>query len=338
MTAERVLFRADASHALGFGHVARVCALIEETAAAGFEPVALFGGDQAAIAAWARGRDLPIELGDWTPEATARRAAGTDVRALIVDGPALAGEILPALDERVRSVLIDDSGSDAAVATVVNHNVHASELAYPGARQRLLGRRFLMLRRDVRRYLRGSARSAPVRGERLRVAITFGGSDPINATARVVALLPPDRPLDVSVIAGPGFRDETSLAAAIAIATAAGHRIELHRAPPDPAGVFVGAHAAICSAGGTLGELAYLGCPALAYAIVADQTPAARRQVREGLIAGGRKWSELDDDMLRADLLRFVFDDEARRRQRERALASVDADGARRIIRAALDL
>ena len=337
MSPERILFRADASHAIGFGHVTRLCALIEEAAAAGFEPVAMFGGDRAAIESWARGRKLPLALGTWSTEDTTRAAAGTDVRAVVIDGPAIARDVLPKLPDRTRGVMIDDIGSDATVATVVNHNVHAVELPYPGARQRLLGRKFLMLRNDIRRYPRGSSTPDPATGERLRVVVTFGGSDPTNATARTVAMFPPDRPLELTVIAGPGFRDIAALDAAIATARAAGHVVHLHRSPPDPAGLFVAAHAAICSAGGTLGELAYLGCPALAYAIVPDQVAPAHHQARASLIAGGRTWSEVDDDLLRDDLRRFVQDDAGRRIQRERALATVDAEGPRRIITAALE-
>jgi len=330
MSPERILFRADASHAIGFGHVTRLCALIEEASAAGFEPVAMFGGDLAAVASWAEGRNLPLDLRTWSAEDTARAAAGSDVRALVVDGPAITREVLPRLADRTRTVMVDDLGSNAAVATVVNHNVHAADLPYPHARQRLLGRKFLMLRRDIRRHSRGACCPDPRPGERLRVVVTFGGSDPINATARTVAMFPPDRPLELVVIAGPGFRDTAPLDAAIATARAAGHVVELRSSPPDPGALFVAAHAAVCSAGGTLGELAYLGCPALAYAIVPDQIIPAR-------LAGGRTWSEVDDDMLRSDLLRFVQDDAGRRVQREQALASVDADGPRRIIAAAIE-
>ena len=50
MTRPVILFRADASHGLGLGHVARLCALIEEIDPAAAEPVALFGGDDAVAA------------------------------------------------------------------------------------------------------------------------------------------------------------------------------------------------------------------------------------------------------------------------------------------------
>ena len=191
-----------------------------------------------------------------------------------------------------------------------------------------------MLRRDIRRYLRGSCRPSP--SGRLRVLVTFGGSDPVGATARTLRLLPVDRPLELVVVAGPGFRDDVELRVAAAIAETNGHVVDIRRAPDDPGALFVSADAAICSAGGTLGELAFLGCPALGYAIVADQQTPARTQVREGLISGGRRWSETDDDTLRSDMLAFVLDDRGRLEQRQRALATADADGPRRIVEAAL--
>src|SRR4029079_1391759 len=46
-----IVLRADASHDLGIGHVARLSALIDYTERAGAEPIVMFGGD-ATVAAW----------------------------------------------------------------------------------------------------------------------------------------------------------------------------------------------------------------------------------------------------------------------------------------------
>jgi hypothetical protein len=75
-----------------------------------------------------------------------------------------------------------------------------------------------------------------------------------------------------------------------------------------------------------------LGCPALAYAIVRDQIAPARHQVHQGLIAAGRSWADTDDVTLREDIHGFVVDDAGRAAIRKLALATADADGARRII------
>ena len=334
----RILFRADASHALGFGHVARLCALIEEVAANGDDPILMFGGDRPAVSAWLRDRGMAIESHElFTAEQVARAAEELRVHAVVIDGPSLVGELVPKLAERkLRSIVVDDAGKLAVDAQViVNHNLHAPALANTyRARRCLLGRRYLLLRREIRKFTRGSCR--PMAGSRLRVIVTFGGSDPVGATARTLLHLPDERPLELVVIAGPGFRDSGELASAAVFACKAGHTVDIRRAPEDPGALFVSADAAICSAGGTLGELAYLGLPAIAYAIVRDQVVPAREQVRRGLIAGGRTWDETDDDTLRADLARFVMDDADRAQMRLRALGTVDADGARRVVDEAL--
>jgi len=338
MRGERILFRADASHELGFGHVARLTALIEEVEAQGGQPIAAFGGDAPSVVSWARDRGIEIAVNDWTPTQVAHFAEEQRVRAVVIDGREIADALVPKLAERrIRAVLIDDKGRcPLAVAGVVNHNFHAPSLAatYPGARKRLLGRRYLMLRKEIRRFMRGSCR--PMSADKLRVIVTFGGSDPIGATTRVVRLMPDDRELELVVIAGPGYRDDEALRDAAAAARGAGHTVDIRRSPADPGELFVSADAAICSAGGTLGELAYLGCPALAYAIASDQVTPARYQVRDGLIAGGRTWADLDDDTIRSDIHSFLFDDTGRNRQRQRALATVDSDGARRVVDEAL--
>ena len=334
----RVLFRADASHEIGFGHVARIVALMEEAETKGIDVVPLFGGEASAVRSWGRDRGLPnLDVRDWSATQIVQAAEDPRVTAIVIDGPPLGRELIPKMPPRVRTVLIDDGGKvPLPMTAVVNHNVHALTLAasYPQAKLRLLGRRYLMLRRDIRRYTRGSCR--PMATSRPRILITFGGSDPVNATSRIVALMPEDRPLELVVVAGPGFRHDEPLAEAAKLATERGHVVDVRRAPEDPGALFVSADAAICSAGGTLGELAYLGCPALAYAIVQDQVIPARIQIREGLIAGGRKLADTDDDTLRSDILAFILDDRGRREQRQRALATADSDGARRIIEEAV--
>ena len=331
----RILFRADASHAIGFGHVARLCALVEEASSHGVEPIAMFAGDAPAIRSWAQDRHIQVDVQpEWSTLSVVKASEDPRTLAVVIDGPALALQIIPKLPDRVRSIIIDDAGKcPLSVSTVINHTYHALELAasYPQARQRLLGRRYLMLRKDIKRYMRGSCRPWSSNA-RLRVVVTFGGSDPVNATARTLTCIPPDRPLELIVSLGPSYQGKDALDSAIKAAQAAGHVVDVRRSPDDPGALFATADAAICSAGGTLGELAYLGCPALAYAIARDQIQPARQQVRDGMVAGGRNWDGLEDDTLRADILAFLLDDEGRMQQRQRALATADSDGARRIL------
>lgn len=334
MTAKpRILFRADASATIGFGHLARIYALIEECEARGCEAVPLFGGDEASVRSWAKDRGLTVDVRTWSTSQILQEVEHPRTTAFVVDGPPLAAALVPKLPEHVRTIVIDDLGRlSLEMSAVVNHNLHAPELAasYPNARQRLLGRRYLMLRKDIRRYTRGSCR--PSTHGKLRVVLTFGGSDPDNATSRLLALVPEERPLELIVIAGPGFHHHDELHEAAKRAAARGHDVDIRRSPEDAGALFVSADAAICSAGGTLGELAYLGCPALAYAIVPDQVQSARAQAKAGLIAGGDVLATTDDEMLRAQMREFLGDDELRARVRKHALATADGDGPRRIV------
>lgn len=233
MSRTRILFRADASHELGFGHVARVCALIEEAVERGEEPVAMFGGDLAAVVRWSSDRGIDVNAKQWSTTEMLQAASDPRVRALVIDGPQLAADLVPKLgDVPVPIAILDDNGHCTyGVSTIVNHNFHATSLvaAYPGVAHRLLGRRYLMLRKDIRKFTRGSCR--PMASARLRLIVSFGGSDPVGATARVVRLAPDDRPLELVVIAGPGFRDDEALAAAVAIARKTGHTVDVRRSP-----------------------------------------------------------------------------------------------------------
>ena len=102
----------------------------------------------------------------------------------------------------------------------------------------------------------------------------------------------------------------------------------------NPADYVVRADLALCAAGGTLGELAYLGCPALAFAIVPDQEATARAQADAGLIAGGGRLTTLGDEPLRAQIAAFLGDEALRADLRAAALASADGYGAARVVAA----
>jgi spore coat polysaccharide biosynthesis predicted glycosyltransferase SpsG len=351
-----VLLRADASRALGLGHVARIAALADACAEAGIDPIAVIGGDPAALgavaaapalaAARAAGEALAAGARDGAaglpPPRLAAAAAAAGVSVVVIDGPALA-PLCDAIADRggapMCSVIVDDTGAcPPTAAAVVNHNAHAHTLAarYPASAVQLLGRHYLLLRRAIAAAGHGACR-APAPGAALRHALVFGGSDPTGGTARVLAAMPRGRPLELVALLGPGFGGAgagSAIAAAAAIAAARGHRVELHHGPPDPGALLASCHAAVSAAGGTLGELAYLGCPALAFAVAADQRAPADHLRAAGLIAGGQDLAAQTATALADALGAFLADDAGRAAQRERALATVDGGGARRTLAA----
>lgn len=330
-----VLLRADGGHATGVGHLARVAGIGQALRDAGHRPVLLLGGELDLVGAWCAAHQVDAALGMWDAAQVRATATATGAAAVLIDGQLLVRNLGSAFlgDAALATFIVDDLGGvDLPVAAIINHNVGADALAatYPRAHQRLLGRSYLILRRDILRHGRGAC--APRAGGRLRVLVTFGGSDPVGATGRILAALPATPSLDITVLCGPAFRDQATLQREAVRLLAMGHDLEVVHGTATPGDYVVRADLAICAAGGTLGELAYLGCPALAFAIVPDQEATARAQAAAGLIAGGDRLTTLGDEPLRQQLAAFLADDVGRARVREAALASADGYGAARIV------
>mgnify|MGYP001232517775 CR=1 FL=1 len=340
MIAPRLLLRADASHRLGSGHALRLAALAEAAIDAGGAATLVVGGDPAPTLAMFAARDLPALAmatdsgGPADAAATIAVARARGVDAVVIDGPAFAAPYVAALAAAgLRTVAVDDLGlAPPPAAVIVNHNLGAEALAdrYPAAALRLLGRRYHLLRRELRALPAGGA---PARPQVERVLITMGGSDPAGATARVLGALPPGA-LAVTVVLGPGFRVDAALTAGVTAATRVGHQVELAHQPADLPARMAACDLAISAAGGTLAELGYLGRPTLALAIAPDQLANAQRHVDAGLAAGGWPLAAVDDRALTAALAALIADPQARRALGAAAAAASDGQGAARVIAA----
>ncbi|HVV85921.1 MAG TPA: hypothetical protein VHE35_22835 [Kofleriaceae bacterium] len=335
-TAPRLILRADAGHRLGSGHVMRLSALAEAALDAGGAARILIGGEPAASVAalTARGLDAVASASEPSAAAISRHADELGAQAIVLDGPHFDPAWVAALAAGGRLVAsLDDRGlSPLPTSVVINPGYGAESLAdrYPAAATRLLGRRYHLLRRELRDLPHAGA---PLADRVHRVLVTMGGSDPVGATARVVGAMPGER-LDVIVVLGPGFRDHAALAMSRARARARGHRVELVANPPSLGPVLASCDLAISAAGGTLAELAYLGRPTYAVAIVDDQVDLAARQRAAGLVAGGLPLASLTDDELTGDLAALLADPARLRTLRAASAATIDALGPTRILAA----
>jgi spore coat polysaccharide biosynthesis predicted glycosyltransferase SpsG len=330
-----LLLVAEASPALGAGHAMRLSAIADAARAAGVRAPIVLVGDAARVAdALARAGH---EVATADAASIARRAAELGAKAIVLDGPGLAA-IAPALRERFVIAALDDGAptrppipADLIVDPSFDAAAHRDRHA--GARERLLGRAYALLRAPFLRVPHGGP--APIARPRLRVAVTFGGSDPLGATPRAVNALRGAPPLEIVAIAGPGFAHGAALDAALDWARRkGGHTVARVGPVDDMAALLASCDAAIAGAGGTLAELAYLGRPTAAYAVADDQVAIAAAQAAAGLVHGGLDLARVDDRALAADLARFLADPAGRAACAARAAATVDGRGAARVLAA----
>lgn len=340
MTAPALLLRADASHALGAGHVMRLVALADAARAIGVCARFVVGGDPAAMLAVlaARGHEA-IAAG----ELHELGALATAPTAIVLDGRFDPGAVAALVAAGHAVAALDDQATAPLPAPlVINPALGAEAQAdrYPHAIIRLLGRAYALLRQDVL----AQPRHAPTAARR-RVLVTFGGSDPLGATPRMLTALVAAQaqvargaPLAIDVVIGAQFAHRELLQQAVAAARAAGHAVDLRVQVADLPALMASIDIAISGAGGTLAELAYLGRPTAAYAIAPDQIAVARLHATTGRTHGGLDLSVADDAALVVSLAEFLVDDAGRIARATRAADDVDGDGAARVLQALIAL
>ncbi|WP_291297160.1 hypothetical protein [Elioraea sp.] len=304
-----VLFRCEAGGAVGFGHLSRCLALAEA-----LRPHAACRFDVAVEDAAARGLIS---------------AAGFDhddgpADAVVFDGYGFTDATISAARDIATPppviAVIDDFGGRAIACDLLispGPQRRAGDWRVPAGCELLLGPRHALLRTAFA--------PAPAPGPAVaRLLLGFGGTDAGDATARVLALLPPLARVDV--LLGPGYRGRA----------APGAGITLHRglAPEGVARLMAAADAAITAPGVMALELIAVGRPALLFALSGQQREVSASLAEAGLCADGGVAAQ-DEAALRATLRRFLGD-EAGRAAMVQAARAVDAAGGAQRVAAAL--
>jgi UDP-2,4-diacetamido-2,4,6-trideoxy-beta-L-altropyranose hydrolase len=280
----RVLFRADASPAMGTGHAMRCLALAEALSERGHECHFLLADgipaiDRRLAAAGVALARLTAPAADGDAIATCRHAAAIDARAVIVDGYHFSASWYRGLRRAARPVLAfyDGIGTAPVEAEIVVSPGLDTPPAGETARW-LCGPAYILLRRELRRAL-----AAPLlAGEQRRsLLVGFGGSDPAGLTIPVVEALAEPLPAGarLEVVIGGGVRDNGQVAARL---SRLGAGIAVHLDPRDLGGLMREARLAVSAAGTTAGELAAFGVPAVIVVVADNQLPGARQAAAKG--------------------------------------------------------
>jgi UDP-2,4-diacetamido-2,4,6-trideoxy-beta-L-altropyranose hydrolase len=333
--------RADASVAIGTGHVMRCLALAQTWQDAGGDVAFAMAETGGAIQKRLQSEGLsifPVESAPGSIEDAkeiVELARKQGARWIVVDGYQFGERYQRDLEQAGLKVLfVDDSGhAKSYVADIVlNQNAHACAELYESrdAHTRLLlGPRYALLRREFRAH-RDFQREIPAIGR--KVLVTMGGSDPENLTLRMIealALIEVDN-LEATVVVGGSNPRADSLRALVERSGKIRLLCDIDNMPEW----MKWADVAVSAAGSTCWEMCYLGLPAMLIDFAPNQTPVARELHRLGAALHFGDAASVVPKAIAAELHRLMMARDIRTTMSRKAKELVDGRGAQRVVSA----
>jgi UDP-2,4-diacetamido-2,4,6-trideoxy-beta-L-altropyranose hydrolase len=336
MSLDNILIRADASTAIGSGHVMRCLALAKAWSKGGrvcyltAETIAAL--DERFLEEKIQHERISVQPGSLEDvEQTVAWARRLQAQWVVVDGYRFKPDYIHALKmARLRVLMLDDDARfDFYEADVVlNQNIDASVESYKRAvsTQLLLGANYVLLRPE---FLVSGPRSEIAEVAR-KFLVTMGGSDSENVTAKVVRALPRlASDFEATVVVGGGSPHYDSLQA---LAKTLPVKVRLERSPANMAPIMRWTDVAIAAAGGTCWELAFLGVPMILITLSRDQERNAAAISRTGAALSLGWHANLSEQEI-GDAIKSVINSADRRRaMSERGKALIDGQGAARVV------
>lgn len=332
-----IAIRADASTAIGSGHVLRCLSLADALSAR---------GDTVHFVS----HDLPPHLGRWVakhghrlvPLPSGAPGEGRDAQDtrqavgacdwIVVDHYGLG----ITWERTMRAggaqlLVIDDLGRAHDCDVLLDQNLHPqpddryADRVSPGC-IRLLGPRYALLRAEFAQ----ARRRVRVRDGRVqRLLVFLGGMDASNATEPVLhavaAACPVDVAVDVVVGAGhPALERIRALAAALPDA-------RCHVQTAGMVDLLAAADLAVGAGGTTTWERCALGVPTLALCIADNQRELLEHASRAGIVCVPDPADQVDPQALATHLRALIGNSGLRHHLSRRGLDLVDGEGARRV-------
>lgn len=324
-SARQLYIRADGNSAIGYGHLRRTLTVLAAlNRRRPVDAVYLMRPDSDAEPARAAGATVErIAGGDWD---ALRSRVQADPAPLLIDTFSLTAGALDGLHAAGLRLAAFDDGCRLeryAVDVLIDVAPLAEQAPYRtlAKTRRLLGCAYFPMRAEF--VVDGSA---AWREEVRRIAVTFGGSDPDDMTARVLeALAAGDCPWPTTAILGPGYRGRAE-----AIADAC-DSVETVRDVQDMARVLRGADLAISAASGVAFEVACLGLPAVHITIAPDQRRIAAAFADAGAALNAGWHEEFEPQRLWSAVSDVACDADRRRAIRSAAMRLIDGRGAARV-------
>jgi len=331
-----LLVRADASAAIGTGHVMRCLALAQAWLDVGGQVI--FAMAQSTDSIRARLTRESCEIVNIARDGndlsqTVSLAQSKNCEWLVVDGYQFDGEYQRELKAAgLRGLFLDDYGHSLHYAAdlVLNQSISANPTLYadrgPDTRL-LLGPRYAMLRREFSPWSNWERKLSP---DCHRLLVMMGGSDQANITATVIEGLRQAaiESLDVTVLVG---GSNPHVAELQALAASSGLKLQLLRDISNIGEVMAAADIAISAAGSTCWELCLLALPSLLIDVAENQSAVAKTLHDKGCAV------HLGDHTVSAEwvsekLKWFVANHELRQSLARSSRELVDGKGSARVV------
>lgn len=344
MSAPTLLIRADASIAIGTGHVMRCLALAQAWQDAGGYVVFAMADATPGIEERLRRECVQVVKLDAAPGTaddsgqTARLAARKSVQQVVVDGYGFGADYQRALKAAGFKVLfLDDYGhaSHYPSDVVLNQNPYADEGMYAArdaGTRLLLGPSFCLLRREFTPWRMWKREIAPI-GR--KILVTIGGSDPGNITGMVIKGLQHLSDIEAIVIqaivvvgaGNPHFadleRDTSQL----------GNWLNLKRNVTEMPELMAWADVAVAAAGSTCWELCLLQLPMMLIDIAENQKAIAKSVVSRGAAIHLGHANDVTEDAVAREIKRLLESGSERASLSERCSSMVDGRGTERVLK-----
>jgi UDP-2,4-diacetamido-2,4,6-trideoxy-beta-L-altropyranose hydrolase len=334
---------ADCGIKVGTGHVMRCVALAQAWRRAGGAVTFLVREGLAGIEERIRAegfllRTLPSE-GGGSAEDFVRAVLGAGCPIAVLDGYSFGASEQAAISGAgMRVLTIEDYGhaSDYPVRWVLNQNAYATPEMYGRANRDsklLLGPAYALLRDEFSPWI-GWKRAIPERAR--KILITIGGSDPDNASERILqslALLGSSHgdstgDLEAILVVGSGNPHLQSLQAAVDHCPVP---VRMMRNVQNMPALMAWADVAIAGAGVTSYELCYMGLPSMLLIVAENQRRTAERLSELGMAVNAGTSREFRAELFAGELQALLESSERRKGMCRAARESVDGLGSERV-------
>jgi UDP-2,4-diacetamido-2,4,6-trideoxy-beta-L-altropyranose hydrolase len=337
-----LIIRADASVAIGTGHVMRCLALAQAWRDAGGRVV--FATNDLSPAIEPRLRSERIEVvkcnavGGSAQDALQLEELSRAHHAdwVVVDGCQFNAEYQRKVkDAGLKLLFIDDNGhaTHYFADLVLNQNAHACQDLYQSRTPQtslLLGPRFVLLRREFQAWRQWKREMVLVAR---KVLVTMGGSDADNLTAVVIRALQlaSIKGLEAKVVVGAGNPHTESLERATNQSETKMSLLENVTNMPE---LMAWADVAISGAGSTCWEICLLGLPAMLIDLAENQRTVAQQLNRRGVAIHLGSRCDMVPEMIASKLRWLLGSVETRTALSTRGRELVDGEGAERVVSA----